>query len=162
MAASRGKELRERLVAVVEPLLTREGYELVEAEIVGSGPSTIVRLFIDKPGGVTLDDCASVSEAVSAMLDVEDPIDSAYNLEVSSPGLDRPLRRPADYDRFLGKRARIKTYGPVDGAENRKVFVGNLVAREEGIVRIDVDGKVYAVPLDAVAKANLVWEPEDE
>jgi ribosome maturation factor RimP len=162
MATSKGKELRERVAAVVEPLLVREGYELVEVEIAGGGASTILRLFIDKPGGVTLDDCASVSEAVSAMLDVEDPIESAYSLEVSSPGLDRPLRKPADYDRFVGKHARIKTYGPIEGAGSRKVFDGKLLGRDETTVRIDVDGTPYSVPLDAVAKAHLVWEPDEE
>lgn len=162
MAVLKGKELREHLTTVFEPLLKREGYELVEIETVGAGASMIVRLFIDKPGGVTLDDCANVSEAVSAMLDVEDPIESAYNLEVSSPGLDRPLRKASDYDKFVGRQAKIKTYGPVDGAGNRKVFVGKIVGREGELVRIDVDGTVYGVPLEAVAKAHLVWDFDDE
>lgn len=162
MARPTRGELQTRVIEIVEPLLAKEGYELVEVELSGAGASTILRLFIDKQGGVTLDDCASVSEAVSAMLDVEDPLDSAYNLEVSSPGLDRPLRKPDDYRRFLGRQAKIKTYGPVEGAGNRKVFVGKLLSYEEAVVRIDVDGTPYAVPHTAIAKANLIWEPTDE
>jgi ribosome maturation factor RimP len=162
MSQLKGKELREKLVAIVEALLKREGYELVELEVLGAGPGTIVRLFVDKAGGVTLDECASVSEAVSAMFDVEDPITSAYTLEVSSPGLDRPLRKRADYERFAGRQAKLKTYGPVEGAGNRKVFVGKLVGHDEASVRIDVDGTVFTVPFEAIAKAHLVWSPDDE
>ena len=131
-------------------------------ELLGAGPGTILRLYIDKQGGVTLDDCAHVSEGVSAMLDVEDPIESAYHLEVSSPGLDRPLRKPADFARYKGRRVRVKTYGPVDGAGNRKVFVGQLLGFENELVRIDVDGTPYNVPHAAIAKANLEWSPDDE
>jgi ribosome maturation factor RimP len=161
MAHLKGRELREKLTSLIEPLLSREGFELVEIEVLGAGPGTIVRIFIDKPGGVTLDDCASISEAVSAMLDVEDPIASAYHLEVSSPGLDRPLRKPEDYDRFVGQEAKIKTFGPVDGAGNRKMFVGKLTGRDGETVRINVDGTEYGVPMNAIAKAHLVWHGEE-
>ena len=161
VARLKGRELTEQVARLVEPMLTVEGYDLVEVEVVGSGPRTILRLFIDKPGGVTLDDCASVSEAVDAILDVEDPFESSYTLEVSSPGLDRPLRKPADFVRFTGRRVRIKTYGPVDGAGARKVFPGVLRGIEGDRVRVDVDGTEFAVPLEAVAKAHLEWEPDD-
>jgi ribosome maturation factor RimP len=162
MARLKGKELEARLAGVVEPLLVREGYELVLVEVLGAGPSTIVRLYIDKPGGVTLDDCASVSEAVSAQFDVEDPIEANYSLEVSSPGLDRPLRKTSDYQRFLGRKAKLKTFGPIDVVANRKVFLGKLVGADAEAASIDVDGTVFRVPFEKIAKAHLVWEPEDE
>lgn len=162
MAKLRREELQAKITGLVEPLLAREGFELVEVEIAGTGPSTILRLYIDKPGGVTLDDCASVSEAVSAMMDVEDPFESAYNLEVSSPGLDRPLRKATDFQKYSGKRVRVKTYGPIEGAGTRKVFVGKLLGFEDAKVKVDVDGTVYAVPHDAIAKANLEWSPDEE
>jgi len=159
VARLKGRELDEQIARLVEPMLTVEGYELVDVEVVGSGPRTILRLFIDKAGGVTIDDCASVSEAVDAILDVEDPFESAYTLEVSSPGLDRPLRKPADFERYAGRKVRIKTYGPVEGAGARKVFPGVLVGLAGSVVTVDVDGTRFEVPLDAIAKANLDWEP---
>jgi ribosome maturation factor RimP len=160
VARLKGKELFARVTELVEPVLVREGYELVDVEVLGSGPATILRLFIDKPGGVTLDDCASVSEVVDAMLDVEDPFESSYSLEVSSPGLDRPLRKPQDYERFVGKKAKLKTYGPIENAGNRKVFVGVLKGFANDAAQIDVDGTLYVVPREAIAKGHLVWEPE--
>lgn len=157
----KGKELQEHVAGLMEPMLVREGYELVEVEISGSGPRTLLRLFIDKKGGVTLDDCASVSEAVDAILDVDDPFESTYTLEVSSPGLDRPLRKRADFERFVGRKVHVKTYGPVEGAGNRKVFPGVLVGLEGDSVKVDVDGTPFLVPLEAIAKANLQWDPGD-
>lgn len=162
MARLKGRELEAHISSLVEPLLQREGYELVAVEILGSGPSTILRLYIDKPGGVTLDDCATVSEAVSAMMDVDDPIESAYELEVSSPGVDRPLRKPADYERFAGQKVKIKTFGPIEGTDNRKMFPGVLKGIAGDKVSVEVDGTVFEVPLDLIAKANLVWEDPEE
>lgn len=162
MARGRRGELQQRISDIVEPLLVREGFELVDVEIIGRGPGTIVRIYIDKPGGVTLDDCAYVSEAVDPMLDVEDPIETAYNLEVSSPGLDRPLRKPADFERFAGSKVKVKTYGPIPGAGSRKVFTGQLQGIEGEEIRVDVDGTVYSIELPDIAKANIVYEFEDE
>lgn len=161
MARKSREELVTQLSSLIEPLLAREGYELVAIEVAGSGPRTILRLFLDKPGGVTLDDCASVSEAVDAMLDVEDPFESSYTLEVSSPGLDRPLRKLADFQRFAGKRAKLKTFGPIEGAGTRKVFEGTLLGLDGDRIRIEVDGTPYAVPHASVAKANLVFVFDD-
>lgn len=161
VARPRREELQKRIIDLVEPLLVHEGYELVEVEIVGSGPGMIVRLYIDKPGGVTLDDCASVSEAVDPMLDVEDPIESAYTLEVSSPGLDRPLRKPEDFNRFAGSKVKVKTYGPLPGAGNRKVFVGTLRGLADDAVQVEIDGTSFAIPRTDVAKAHLVYEFDD-
>ena len=162
MARLKGKELEAKLISMVEPLLAREGYELVAVEVLGSGNGTILRLYIDKQGGVSLDDCASVSEAVSAMLDVEDPIETQYNLEVSSPGLDRPLRKLTDYTRFAGRNAKLKTFGPIEGAGSRKVFVGKLMGADDQTAIIEVEGTTYRVPHASIAKAHLVWNPDDE
>lgn len=162
MARMSREQLQEHIAKLVEPLLVREGFELVAVEIAGTGPRTLLRVFIDKEGGVSLDDCANVSEALDAMLDVEDPFESSYTLEVSSPGVDRPLFKPADYTRFAGKHARVKTFGPIEGAGNRKVFDGTLLGLEGEAVRIDVDGTPYTVPLSVIAKAHLVWAPEED
>ena len=160
MARLKGKELQDQVARLVEPMLVHEGYELVDVEIAGSGPHTILRLFIDKPGGVTIDDCANVSEGVDAVLDVEDPFESSYTLEVSSPGLDRPLRKKSDFEKYTGRKVRVKTYGPVPGAGDRKMFPGLLVGLDGEIVKVNVDGTEFQVPLEAIAKANLDWEPE--
>lgn len=161
MSRLKGKELQDQIAKLVEPMLTHEGYELVEVEISGSGPRTILRLFIDKAGGVTIDDCATVSEGVDAILDVEDPFESSYTLEVSSPGLDRPLRKKADFEKYTGRKVRVKTYGPIEGYGERKVFPGLLLGIEHDLVRVNVDGTEFRVPLESIAKANLDWEPNE-
>jgi ribosome maturation factor RimP len=132
--------------------------ELVDVEFGGGGGRQILRLFIDKPGGVSLDDCSSVSRAVSAALDVEDPLDGSYDLEVSSPGLDRPLRTPEHFAKYAGSQVRVKTYGPLAEGDNRKTFIGRLVGYEDGKVVIDVDGTTFKVPHALVSKANV--EPQ--
>lgn len=108
--------------------------------------------------GVSLDDCTHYSRICSAALDVEDPLDGAYDLEVSSPGLDRPLRKPEHFSRYAGEKVRVKTYGPIAECQNRKTFVGKLQGYRDGKVLVDVDGTVFAVPLAQISKANV--EPE--
>lgn len=107
---------------------------------------------------VTLDDCTHFSRIVSAALDVEDPLDGAYDLEVSSPGLDRPLRTEEHFVRYAGQKVRVKTYAPVPGYDKRKTFVGLLKGLQDGKVVIDVDGTLFAVPFAQVSRANI--EPE--
>lgn len=117
--------------------------------------------FTAPPGednGVSLDDCTHFSRICSAALDVEDPLDGAYDLEVSSPGLDRPLRKPEHFSRYAGEKVRVKTYGPIAECQNRKTFVGELKGYRDGKVLVDVDGTVFAVPLAQISKANV--EPE--
>ena len=106
--------LKETLRDVAERVTSSRGFELVDVEVKRSPGGQLVRLFVDKPGGIGLDDLQSVSEEVSAILDVEDPIDSAYTLEVSSPGLDRPLKDEADYRRYQGRLARLSSYEPLE------------------------------------------------
>lgn len=148
----RKEEILEKVRSIAAPLAAAEGMELVDVELGGPGGRQTLRLFIDRAGGVSLDDCSSISRAVSAALDVEDPIDGAYDLEVSSPGLDRPLRTPEHFEKFKGSKVRVKTYAPVG---DRKTFVGILKGFSEGEVIVDVDGREFRVPHAQIAKANV-------
>lgn len=145
--------MRERLISLLEGPIEALGYELVEVEF----PPHLLRIYIDREGGVTVDDCEVVSRQVSAVLDVEDPIPGHYTLEVSSPGLDRPLRKAADYARFAGERAKVELLLPIEG---RKRFTGTLKGCEAGEVSIEVDGVLHRLPLDGISKARLVSEFE--
>ena len=150
---------QKKLESLVEPVVTGQGYELVDLEFKNELGAWILRVFIDNPktdGGVGLDDCAQVSRELSAVLDVEDAIPMHYSLEVSSPGLNRPLRKESDFARFVGKKAKIRTSRPV--GESRRNFSGTLVEVVGGKVKIDVGDQVCEVPIDAVEKANLVYE----
>lgn len=156
--------LLEEIQRLLEPLLVTLGLELVDLEFKREGRDTFLRIFIDKPGGVTLDDCAEFSRELSGVLEVEDPIETAYRLEVSSPGLDRPLNRPEDFRRFAGERVRIKTHELLDPDQQghaRKTFLGRLLAVEGEAVRIeqsDRRGGEVLLPFAAIDKANL--DPE--
>lgn len=158
------ESLIERVQQLITPILDECGMELVDLEFKREGRDWFLRLFIDKDGGVTLDDCADVSREVGSLLEVEDPIQSAYRLEVSSPGLDRPLKKAADYERFRGKLVKIRTYEKLDPdgrGHERKTFVGILLGLEDGIVSIeqnDKKGGVASFALSAIAKANLEFE----
>jgi ribosome maturation factor RimP len=145
-----------QLSQLCEPVVAGQGYELVDLEWKHELGSWILRVFIDKASGVSLDDCASVSRELSAVLDVADAIAPAYSLEVSSPGLNRPLKKESDFRRFVGKKAKIRTKRPVGDA--RRNFSGTLVAVESGKVKIDVGDQVCEVPVEDVEKANLVYE----
>ena len=142
-----------QVLALLEPAVAALGFELVELELrVGRGHG-LVRLFIDAAEGITLDDCEKVSREVSALLDVEDPIPGDYNLEVSSPGLDRKLVRPGDYDRFAGCRVKVRLLSMVNG---RRRLSGVLLRREDDVVLLDIDGKNFAVPMSEIDVARLV------
>ena len=151
----------DQISTVVERVVQGMDYELVDVEWKHEHGQWILRVFIDRRAGATdpnvsVDDCANVSHELSAVLDVSEVIAPAYSLEVSSPGLDRPLKKEADFRRFVGQKARIRTRHPV--GENRRNFSGRLVAVESGKVRIDVGDQVCEVPVDDVEKANLVYE----
>jgi len=151
----RKEEIVEKVRAIAAPLAAGEGLELVDVELGGAGGRTTLRLYIDRNGGVSLDDCTSVSRAVSAALDVEDPIQGAYDLEVSSPGLDRPLRTPEHFENYAGEKVRVKAYGPIAELESRKTFVGMLRGFEDGRALVEVDGKLFPIPLEQIAKAHV-------
>jgi ribosome maturation factor RimP len=151
----------KQLFSLCEPVVTGQGYELVDLEWKHEAGAWVLRLFIDKPEGpsaIGLDDCASVSRELSAVLDVADALHVAYSLEVSSPGLNRPLKKEADFRRFVGKKAKIRTKRPIGPEATRRNFSGTLVDVGDGKVRIDVGDQVCEVPVDDVEKANLVYE----
>lgn len=131
------------------------GYELWGLEFRAGKRSALLRLFIDSESGITLDDCTEVSRQVSAVLDVEDPIHVPYTLEVSSPGVDRPLFDAAQYARYKGRQARVRTQWPVGGQRN---FSGEIVAADERTVTLRVAGEDVAVPLESIARGRLVGE----
>jgi len=152
-------KLDPRLSVVIERVVEREGIELVHAEMTG-GRNPTLRVYIDKPGGVTLDDCASVSDRLSLMLDVEDLIPHQYTLEVASPGLDRGLYKESDYERFAGLPCHVTLSEAIAGQKN---FHGKLIGLDrEGEVAAVVEetsGTRHLLPLSKIVKANVEIEP---
>jgi len=140
---------------LLEPVVTGMGYELVEIEYNPSSGRGVLRLYIDHEDGIVLDDCTDVSNQVSALLDVEDPIPGHYNLEVSSPGMDRPLRGIKDYERFTGEIVNIRIGMAIDGRRN---FKGRLCGVEGDEIIIECDGQQFYLPLASIEKARLVPE----
>ena len=147
--------LREKLIDLLEPTIESMGYELVELECRPSANNGLVRLYIDKPDGVGLEDCEKVSHQVSGVLDVEDPMPGFYSLEVSSPGLDRPLRKIGHFEQALGKRVKLELETPID---KRWRFNGTLVAVEDGKVTVEVDGEPVTLEIVALKRARIVPE----
>ena len=147
-------DLSEKVKALAEPIVQGLGLELVDVEYISGRGRAIVRIFIDKPGGVTLDDCVEVSREVGCVLDVEDIIPSSYNLEVSSPGLTRPLTREKDFVWALGKEVNIRTREPVEGrCDFKKVRVERVV---DGMVMVvDAKGDSWEIELSNIKKARL-------
>lgn len=158
------ENIADRARALLEPVLQRDGYELVEVEWSRGGGRWTLRLFIDREGGVGIDDCQNVSRTVEPMLDVEDFIEPAYDLEVSSPGLDRPLRKPEHFVRWAGQRVVVKAYGPLadtaPGSPARKSWTGVLRGFEDRSVLVDVDGTLHRIPHERIAKAHLEYDVE--
>jgi len=149
-------EVVERVRSLAEPILIDRGLELVDVEFQRETQGWILRLYIDRLGGVTLEDCQKVSEELGDHLDVADVIDHPYSLEVSSPGLDRPLTRDADFVRYAGKPARIVTHEPIEGQRN---FRGRLAGLVDGAVLLALaDGRQVRIPRDLMAKARLEIE----
>jgi ribosome maturation factor RimP len=144
--------LRERLIALIEPVLARSGYELVELEYSAGRSQAVVRIFIDTAAGITVDDCERVSREVAALLDVEDPIPMAYTLEVSSPGFDRVLRTPAHFERFAGSRVFVELKAPREG---RKRYTGLLKAVDASGIELEVDRQKVDIRFEEIGKARL-------
>ncbi len=142
-----------RLAEIIAPVVEGMGYDLVRVRLMG-GKSKTVQIMAERPeGGIRIDECAEISNAVSAALDVEDPIDDAYTLEVSSPGIDRPLTRPGDFRTFEGYEAKLETREPIDG---RRRFRGVLAGTDGEEILIDIDEGTVGLRLDWLADARLV------
>ena len=146
------KEIVDRVSAMVHPILFNEGMELVDIEYRRESKGWVLRLYLDKEGGITLDDCTRINQEVGRCLDIEDFIQSPYILEVSSPGLTRPLKTEKDFMKYRHCLVKVKTIDPI---ENRRHFKGRLQTIYENKIEIEVDGNFFQIPLPNVAKANL-------
>jgi ribosome maturation factor RimP len=149
--------MRDALMRLLEPPIEALGFELVDVEFAREGQGGVLRIFIDRRAenssiGVTVDDCACVSHAVSQVLETQDPIKGHYTLEVSSPGFDRILRTRAHFERFIGARIFAELKLPIDG---RRRYVGELKSVEAGTIVVEVDGKAHSLPLERIQKARL-------
>ncbi len=141
-----------KLRSVLEPPVENLGYELLHLEITHQGKHTVLRVYIDAPGGIQVHDCAAVSRQLSAVLDIEDPLSGAYLLEVSSPGLERPLVKPDHFKRFVGNKARIVMATHICG---RRRFTGQMVEAGNQAVVLEVDGERYPLPYSDMESAQL-------
>ena len=152
-------DLPENVERQIERIVTSEGLELVHIDYHRQGRGFLLRVDIDKEGGVTLDDCQNISQQVSAMLDVEDVIPAEYELQVSSPGLDRKFYKQSDYQKFLGRLVRVKTATPIRGLHvivgRLKEFDGDTIVVSDPAVKKDPD---YRIPLDTVKETRLEVE----
>lgn len=144
---------RDKLVKLLEPAIERMGYELADLELKSGGADGILRLFIDKAEGIDIEDCERVSRQVSAILDVEDPVQGNYALEVSSPGLDRTLTKPEHFKRFMGQDVRVKLRFPLSG---RRSYRGALTSADEDKIEVEVDGESYSLPISTIESARLI------
>jgi ribosome maturation factor RimP len=142
-----------RLTQLLQPLVEDLGYEFVGLEHRSNPKNPAVVIYIDRPGGIAVEDCERVSREVAALLDVEDPIPGHYDLEVSSPGLDRPLFTLEQFERFSGQVAQVSLFTPLDG---RRKFKGEILGIRSGVVRLDQDGTEVELDMGNIAKARLV------
>ncbi|MFD1177232.1 ribosome maturation factor RimP [Paenibacillus puldeungensis] len=145
-------KIKATVEQMVTPYLEENGFELVDVEYVKEGSNWFLRVFVDKDGGIDIDDCGRISEYLSEKLDENDPIPSAYFLEVSSPGAERPLKKAEDVTKAVGKDVFVTTYEPVDGL---KEFEGKLLSFEDDMLVIEVGKKNHTVPYSKVASARL-------
>jgi ribosome maturation factor RimP len=151
------RDVIDRVRALILPIVLNDGMELVDIEYRRESGGWVLRVILDKEGGVTLDDCTRVSQEVGRNLDVEDIIPTSYTLEVSSPGLNRPLRTEKDFLKHLHQLVKVKTVDPV---ENRRQFKGRLQGVSKEGVEIQVDGRIFQIPFSNVGKANLEVDQE--
>ena len=151
------RELLDKIHEIAEGVARSAGIEIVEIELLGAGAARVVRVNIDKEGGVSHGDCETVSRQLSEQLDAGDviPGEAAYQLEVSSPGVERRLSRPRDFERFVGQKIKVSLREPIEGA---KRYEGSLTSFDEGVVTLETAEKTVAIPFDLISKANLKFE----
>lgn len=149
------EEITDRVTKIVNPILSSDGIELVGVEYRRETRGSVLRLYIDKEGGITVDDCTRISREVGRILDVENLIDAFYTLEVSSPGLTRPLKTEKDFMKHQNRLISVKTVEPI---ENRRQFKGRLLRMLDKGIEIESDGEVFRIPFSSIAKANLELE----
>jgi len=147
--------LLQEVRQVVEPILQSQGMELVDLEYQREPQGWVLRVYIDREGGVTVEDCAEVSREVGTTLEVRNLIADPYVLEVSSPGLTRPLKKAEDFLKYRTRLVKMKTFKPIEGQRN---FKGTLLGLEGEKVRLEVEGRIYEIPLQEITKANLEIE----
>jgi ribosome maturation factor RimP len=145
----------DEIQRLLEPAIERLGYELTDLEVRLGGQGGLLRLTIDKPDGIDLDDCEKISHAMSALLDVEDPVPGNYNLEVSSPGMDRKLTKVEHFQRFQGETLKVTMRFPIEG---RRRFRGKLLSSNDEKIVVEVDGESHSLPLTMIDTARLVPE----
>lgn len=149
-------DLKNRIWQLAEPVAVSEGTELIHVECLKMHARWVFRLFLDKEGGITLNDCTNISNQLGDILDVHDLSRGPYTLEVSSPGPDRPISRDCDFEKFRGFRVKIKTHGKIDGMKNFQGVLADFTHENGGnVIRVDVAGKTYCIPQSEIAKANL-------
>ncbi len=152
---SKREDYEHRAEALLLPIVEQFGFELVDVEYVKEGGTWYLRGYIDKPGGITINDCEAVSRQFSDRMDEEDFIPDSYVMEISSPGLDRPLRKPKDFERSIGKEVEIRTYRPVDHC---KEFVGTLVSCDDDTVTVETEGQNRVFDRKDIALVRLYIE----
>ena len=145
----------QSVTELIEPGLLAKGLELIDVEFKKEGKSWVLRIYIDREAGVTLEDCQKVSRLAGDLIEVEDVIEPVYTLEVSSPGLNRVLKKEKDFHKYSGKKINVQCHAPMDG---RKKFTGILTGFIDQSIHLEKDGQQYTIPLSLVAKANLVIE----
>ncbi|KXS40741.1 MULTISPECIES: ribosome maturation factor RimP [unclassified Candidatus Frackibacter] len=152
-----GRKMENYVFDLAKPVVEEYNLELVAVEYQKEGQNWVLRVFIDDEDGITLDHCQDVSKELSAQLDIEDPINESYILEVSSPGLDRPLRKDEDFDRFAGHLVDVSTYAPINGERD---FTGELLGLDDSMVKLKMDdgSDIIEIPKAKIAKANLALE----
>ena len=149
------KDVESVVERLAQPLALARGLQLVDVEFVKEGPSLHLRIYVDKPGGVSLDDCQGLHEELGRLVDEAVQTGDPYYLEVSSPGLDRPLKKERDYEVFRWREVEVKTFGPVDG---QKEFRGILLGLKKGEVVLDIEGQQVRIPWEKVASARLALQ----
>ena len=152
------KNVHDLVFALAEPIILENGMELVDVEFVKEGPNWYLRIYIDKEDGIDLEDCQKISHLISDLLDKEDPIEQAYFLEISSPGIDRPLKKEKDFRKYEGHLVTVRTYSPVEG---KKKLQGKLGAYHQDFLRLMPEpDKEIQIPWETISQVRLAWEEE--